>query len=92
MLLAKRYRLDRRLAHGGMSEVWVATDTILDRQVAVKLLKASLADDPVVVERFRREAVAAAGLNHPYIVSIYDTVEGDGRAAVGEELAHGPKH
>ena len=67
----------------------MATDTILDRQVAVKLLKASLADDPVVVERFRREAVAAAGLNHPYIVSIYDTVEGDGRAAVVMELVPG---
>ncbi len=89
MLLAKRYRLDRRLAHGGMSEVWVATDTILDRQVAVKLLKASLADDPVVVERFRREAVAAAGLNHPYIVSIYDTVEDRGREAVVMELVPG---
>src|SRR5262245_4244710 len=89
MLLAKRYRLDRRLAHGGMSEVWVATDTILDRQVAVKLLKASLADDPVVVERFRREAIAAAGLNHPYIVSIYDTVEEAGRAAVVMELVPG---
>jgi tRNA A-37 threonylcarbamoyl transferase component Bud32 len=88
-LLAKRYRLDRRLAHGGMSEVWVATDTILDRQVAVKLLKASLADDPVVVERFRREAVAAAGLNHPYIVSIYDTVEDAGREAVVMELVPG---
>jgi WD40 repeat protein len=72
-----------------MSEVWVATDTILDRQVAVKLLKAALADDPVVVERFRREAIAAAGLNHPYIVSIYDTVEEDGRAAVVMELVPG---
>jgi hypothetical protein len=72
-----------------MSEVWVATDTTLDRQVAIKLLKASLADDPVVVERFRREAVAAAGLNHPYIVSIYDTIEADGRAAVVMELVPG---
>jgi tRNA A-37 threonylcarbamoyl transferase component Bud32 len=88
-LLAKRYRLDRRLAHGGMSEVWVATDTVLDRHVAVKVLKPSLADDPIVVERFRREAVAAAGLNHPYIVSIYDTVEDGGREAVVMELVPG---
>jgi serine/threonine-protein kinase len=72
-----------------MSEVWVATDTTLDRQVAIKLLKASLADDPVVVERFRREAIAAAGLNHPYIVSIYDTIETEGRAAVVMELVPG---
>jgi serine/threonine-protein kinase len=72
-----------------MSEVWVATDVILDRQVAVKMLKAALADDPVVVERFRREAVAAAGLNHPYIVSIFDTVEDSGLEAVVMELVPG---
>jgi len=72
-----------------MSEVWVATDVILDRQVAVKMLKAALADDPVVVERFRREAVAAAGLNHPYIVSIFDTVEDGGQEAVVMELVPG---
>ncbi len=67
----------------------MATDTTLDRQVAIKLLKASLADDPVVVERFRREAISAAGLNHPYIVSIYDTIEAEGRAAVVMELVPG---
>jgi len=67
----------------------VATDVVLDRQVAVKVLKAALADDPVVVERFRREAVAAAGLNHPYIVSIFDTVEDGGQEAVVMELVPG---
>ena len=63
--LAGRYRLDRCLAVGGMAEVWVATDTVLDRQVAVKMLKPSLASDPRLVERFRREAVAVARLSHP---------------------------
>jgi eukaryotic-like serine/threonine-protein kinase len=74
-VLAQRYRLERRLAQGGMAEVWLATDTSLSRQVAVKLLKAGLARDPVVAERFRREAVAVAKLTHPNIVAVYDAVE-----------------
>jgi serine/threonine protein kinase len=72
-----------------MSEVWVATDTVLDRRVAVKLLKPTLAADPVVVERLRREAVAAARLNHPGIVSVYDTVQDGGRQGVVMELIAG---
>ena len=59
-ILAQRYQLDRRLAQGGMAEVWVATDLQLSRKVAVKLVKPTLASDPVVAERFRREAVAVA--------------------------------
>ncbi len=88
-ILARRYRVERRLATGGMSEVWVATDTVLDRRVAVKLLKPVLAADPIVVERLRREAVAAARLNHPGIVSIYDTVQDGGRQGVVMELVDG---
>jgi serine/threonine protein kinase len=65
-----------------MAEVWLATDLQLTRQVAVKLLKPSLAADPVVAERFRREAIAAAKLTHPNIVAIYDTVDEGGRQAV----------
>ena len=78
-LLAQRYRLERRLAQGGMAEVWLGTDVLLSRQVAVKLLKASLASDPVVAERFRREAIAVAQLNHPNIVAVYDAIEDQGR-------------
>lgn len=93
VVLAQRYRLDRRLAQGGMAEVWVATDLSLTRQVAVKLLKPSLAADPVVAERFRREAIAVAQLNHPNIVSVYDAIEdvsGDRRRqAVVMELVSG---
>ncbi len=62
--------------------MWLATDTLLTRQVAVKVLKPALAADPVVAERFRREAVAVAGLSHPNIVAIYDTVDEAGRQAV----------
>jgi serine/threonine protein kinase len=88
-LLAGRYLLDRRIGHGGMAEVWVATDEELDRRVAVKWLKSNLASDPVVAERFRREAIAVAGLSHPNIVAIHDVVEHDGRQAVVMQLVDG---
>ena len=81
-LLGARYRLDRQIARGGMAEVWLGTDTFLDRPVAIKVLKPQLANDPVIAERFRREALACAGLNHPNIVAVYDSVEDRGRQAV----------
>ena len=74
-LLGGRYRLIREIARGGMGTVWEAEDTLLDRHVAVKLLHAQFADDPEFLERFRREARAAARLSHPNIVSIYDVGE-----------------
>jgi serine/threonine protein kinase len=88
-MLAQRYRLERRLAQGGMAEVWLATDTLLARHVAVKLLKPALAADPVVAERFRREAIAVAGLNHPNIVAVYDSIAEGGRQAVVMQLVNG---
>jgi len=81
-LIGGRYHLERQIARGGMAEVWLATDTFLTREVAVKLLKPHLADDPVVTERFRREAVACAGLDHPNIVAVYDCFEHNARQAV----------
>jgi serine/threonine-protein kinase len=71
-MLGGRYRLLREVARGGMASIWQAEDTLLDRQVAVKLLHPHFADDPEFVERFRREARAAARLSHPNIVPIYD--------------------
>jgi serine/threonine-protein kinase len=68
-----RYRLDRRLGAGGMSTVFLAIDTVLERQVAVKLLAEHLADDEVFVMRFRHEALAAARLQHPNIVQVFDS-------------------
>ncbi len=88
-LLAHRYRLDHQLAVGGMAEVWVAYDKVLGRQVAVKMLKPNLARDPVFVERFRREAVAAARLSHPSIVAVFDTVSENEDEAVVMELVQG---
>ena len=89
IVLAGRYRLERRLAQGGMAEVWVATDLSLDRKVALKWLKPSLASDPVVAERFRREAIAVAGLTHPNIVAVHDVFEDSGRQAVVMQLVDG---
>ncbi|MCA1646431.1 MAG: protein kinase, partial [Chloroflexi bacterium] len=74
-LLGGRYRFVREIARGGMGAVWQAEDTLLDRHVAIKLLHAQFADDPEFLERFRREARAAARLSHPNIVSIYDVGE-----------------
>jgi len=71
-LIAGRYELGDRLGHGGMSTVQLAFDQRLRRDVAVKLLAEHLADDATFVERFRREALAAARLVHPNIVSVFD--------------------
>src|SRR5439155_4909104 len=71
--LADRYILLEPVAAGGMAQVWRGHDTVLARTVAVKILRQSLADDPEFAERFRREAVAAARLSHPNIVSVFDT-------------------
>lgn len=71
--VAGRYRIDSRLGAGGMSTVFLATDTVLERAVAVKLLAEHLADDEAFVARFRREALAAARLQHPNIVQVFDS-------------------
>jgi serine/threonine-protein kinase len=71
--IAGRYRLDERLGAGGMSTVYRARDSVLERQVAVKLLAEHLAEDDGFVARFRREALAAARLIHPNVVQVYDS-------------------
>jgi eukaryotic-like serine/threonine-protein kinase len=72
-LISDRYRIEDRLGSGGMSSVFRATDTILERTVAVKILAEHLSDDERFVARFRREALAVAKLVHPNIVQVYDT-------------------
>jgi tRNA A-37 threonylcarbamoyl transferase component Bud32 len=77
-IFAGRYETDGLLGRGGMAEVYRATDRVLGRSVAVKVLSSRLAEDRAFVERFRREARAAASLNHPNVVGIFDTgSEGD---------------
>jgi len=74
-LLGNRYRLGEMIGTGGMADVYIAQDTRLARQVAIKVLRSDLARDPSFVARFRKEALAAAGLNHPGIVAVYDSGE-----------------
>ncbi len=71
-VLSDRYELYRRIARGGMADVFLARDQLLDRPVAVKVLFPQYAADPTFVARFRREAQAAANLNHPSVVAVYD--------------------
>lgn len=72
MLLNRRYQLQERQATGGMATVYRAIDLMLERTVAIKLLRAELSDDPEFKERFRQEAKAAASLSHPNIVTVHD--------------------
>ncbi|MFY8197380.1 MAG: protein kinase domain-containing protein, partial [Candidatus Planktophila sp.] len=74
-LLGDRYLLGAMIGTGGMADVYTAQDQRLSREVAVKILRSDLAQDPSFVSRFRKEAKAAAGLNHPGIVAVYDSGE-----------------
>jgi tRNA A-37 threonylcarbamoyl transferase component Bud32 len=88
-LLGNRYRLGERIAAGGMGAVYRAVDETLGRQVAVKALRRELADDPTFLERFRREARAAAGLSHPGVAGVYDYGELGGQPFIVMELVEG---
>jgi serine/threonine kinase PknH len=84
-----RYRLIELLGRGGMGEVWRAHDTATNRIVAIKLLPPHLAQDDTFVQRFRREAEAAAQLNSPHVIPIHDYGEIDGRLFVNMRLIEG---
>jgi serine/threonine-protein kinase len=84
-----RYEMHRHLARGGMSDVYLAKDLLLDRPVAVKVLFTEYARDPAFVERFRREAQAAANLNHPNIVAVYDWGQQSGTYFIVMEYIEG---
>ncbi|MDX6555218.1 MAG: eukaryotic-like serine/threonine-protein kinase [Miltoncostaeaceae bacterium] len=90
MTINERYELGRQLGAGGMARVFLAHDRLLDREVAVKVLFDRYAADPSFVERFRREASAAAGLNHPNIVAVYDRGEADDTYYIVMEYLAGP--
>ena len=86
----ERYRLDRKIGSGGMADVWLADDTELDRKVAVKILHDNFAQDSEFVQRFQREAQAAAGLQHPNVVGIFDRGAFDGTYFIAMEYVDGP--
>src|SRR5215472_17739559 len=76
-VFSDRYEMVKHIARGGMAQVYLARDLLLDRPVALKVLFPELSVDRSFVERFRREAKAAANLSHPNIVSIYDWGQGE---------------
>ena len=84
-----RYEIEGLIGEGGMANVYLASDTILDRKVAVKVLRGDLAGDEKFVRRFQREALAASSLSHPNIVEIYDVGEDDGNFYIVMEYIEG---
>ena len=87
--LANRYVLGELIGAGGMADVYAAEDRRLSRKVAVKLLRSDLARDPQFIARFKKEALSAAGLNHPSIVAVFDSGEEAGSSYIVMELVHG---
>src|SRR6059058_5703188 len=88
-VFSDRYEMIRHIARGGMAQVYLAQDLLLDRPVALKVLFPELSIDHAFVERFRREAKAAANLSHPNIVSIYDWGEDAGTYFIVMEYVDG---
>ncbi len=84
-----RYQIIRTIGEGGMANVYLARDLILDRDVAVKILRGDLANDEKFVRRFQREAISASSLNHPNIVGMYDVGEDDGNYFIVMEYVEG---
>lgn len=89
--ISDRYQIIKSIGEGGMANVYLAYDTILDRNVAIKLLRGDLASDEKFVHRFQREALSASSLNHPNIVEVYDVGEDNGDYYIVMEYIEG-KH
>jgi len=85
----ERYQIIRTIGEGGMANVYLAHDTILDRNVAVKILRGDLADDEKFVRKFQREAISASSLAHPNIVEMYDVGEDNGKYFIVMEYIDG---
>src|ERR687896_724800 len=88
-LVDGRYRILERIGSGGMADVYRAEDTHLGREVALKMLHRRFARDAEFVERFRREASSAAGLQHPHVVNVFDRGEHDGTYYIAMEHLRG---
>ncbi|MEN9325185.1 MAG: hypothetical protein RL414_939 [Actinomycetota bacterium] len=88
-LLNNRYEVGEMIGSGGMADVYRGVDTRLNREVAIKILRSDLARDPAFISRFKKEALAAAGLSHPGIVAVYDSGEDSGNSYIVMELING---
>ena len=84
-----RYQIIKSIGEGGMANVYLAYDTILDRDVAVKILRGDLSNDEKFVRRFQREALNASSLSHPNIVEVYDVGEDNGQYFIVMEYIEG---
>ena len=89
--ISDRYQIIKSIGEGGMANVYLAYDTILERNVAVKVLRGDLANDEKFVRRFQREALQASSLSHPNIVEVYDVGEDNGEYYIVMEYVEG-KH
>lgn len=89
MFVDSRYEVLERIGSGGMGEVWRARDTVLEREVAIKVLPEALSHEPTRLRRFEREARAAAGLTHPNIISVFDFGSYEGTPFAVMELLRG---
>src|ERR1700710_2516993 len=88
-VIDQRYQILSRIGSGGMADVYCAEDLQLGRKVALKMLYRRFAEDSEFVERFRREASSAAGLQHPNVVAVYDRGEVDGMQYIAMEYVEG---
>lgn len=88
-MIQERYLVVRKIGEGGMADVYLAMDTVLNREVAIKILRGDLSGDPVALLRFQREANSASGLNHENIVEIYDIGEDHGQHYIVMEYIRG---
>ncbi len=88
-MISNRYIIVKLIGEGGMADVYLAIDSILKREVAVKVLRGELADDPVNLQRFQKEAMAISNTSHPNIVEIYDVGEDNGKNYIVMEYVRG---
>ena len=84
-----RYEIVKSIGEGGMANVYLANDKILDRKVAVKVLRGDLSSDDRFIRRFQREALSVSNLSHPNIVEVYDVGEEDGQYYIVMEYIEG---
>ena len=84
-----RYEIVKSIGEGGMANVYLAVDLILNRKVAIKILRGDLANDEKFIRRFQREALAASSLSHPNIVEMYDVGEDNGNYYIVMEYIEG---
>lgn len=87
--IGNRYLIVKKIGTGGMADVYLAMDTVLNREVAIKVLRGSLSSDPVALLRFQREARAISALSHPNVVEVYDVGEDEGQHYIVMEMVRG---